>query len=235
VPTRGVVMPSVGAVIVAAGRSSRMGGVDKIFAPLAGRPLITHAAGVFAACAAIDRFVVVTASERLADANAVLAPLQLSGLEAVCSGGERRQDSVRAGLEALRRVDTVLVHDAARPLVTADLIARGLETVVETGAAIAAIPAVDTLKEVDGDGTVLHTVPRERLWAVQTPQVFDFELLLAAHLKWPGDVTDDAMLVEAMGHRVKVFLGSPRNLKVTTSDDLLLAEALLAHRPPGPQ
>src|SRR5207245_1539292 len=121
------------------------------------RPLISYAAGVFEACDAIDRFVVVTAPERIADVHAALAPFALGKLATICPGGDRRQDSVRAGLEALRRVDTVVIHDAARPLLTATLIERGLELVHETGAAIAAIPAVDTLKEVASDGTVLRT------------------------------------------------------------------------------
>ncbi|MHB8577439.1 MAG: 2-C-methyl-D-erythritol 4-phosphate cytidylyltransferase [Dehalococcoidia bacterium] len=224
---RRLTVPQVGAVIVAAGRSSRMGGVDKLFAPLGGRPLLTYALAVFEACALIDRIVLVTAADRVESARAALEPFQLKKLEGICAGGERRQDSVRAGLEALGRVDTVVIHDAARPLVTAEIIERGLEVVRETGAAIAAVPAVDTFKEADSDGTVLRTIPRERLWAVQTPQVFDFELLLRAHLQSPGDVTDDAMLIEALGHTVKLFLGSPRNLKVTGPDDLLLAEALL--------
>ncbi len=134
---------------------------------------------------------------------------------------------MRAGLAALNEIETVIVHDAARPLVTQKIITRGLIAVNETGAAVAAIPAVDTLKEVDADGTVVRTPPRERLWVVQTPQVFNYELLCGAHEEIATDVTDDAMLVEALGRRVKVFLGSRRNLKVTTPEDLLIAEALL--------
>lgn len=221
-------MARTGAVIVAAGRSSRMGGTDKIFAPLAGRPLLCHALAAFQASLLVETIVLVVAEERVTAARRVLDPFEFSKLTAVCIGGERRQDSVRTGLEALGRVETVAVHDAARPLITAALIERGFQAAMETGAAVAAIPLVDTLKEADSDGNVIRTIPRERLWAVQTPQVFGYELLLAAHLRSPADVTDDAMLVEANGGRVKVFLGSPRNLKVTTPDDLVLAEALFA-------
>jgi len=220
-------LAAVGAVIVAAGRSSRMSGVDKVFASLSGRPLFVYALLALQGCKQVDEVVLVTAGDQVEAARSLVEPFGISKLIAVCAGGGRRQDSVRAGLEQLRRVDVVVVHDAARPLVTAELIAAGLTAVAETGAAIAAIPVADTLKEADLDGTVLRTVPRERLWSVQTPQVFDFELLLTAHRQSPADATDDAMLVEGLGRRVKVFLGSPRNLKVTTPDDLLLVRAML--------
>ena len=221
-------MPKTGAVIVAAGRSSRMGGVDKVFASLAGRPLLCHALGVFEAAPEVETIVLVTAADRMDDARRAVAPFRFVKLASICAGGERRQDSVRVGLEQLGHVDVVVIHDAVRPMVTAEMIRVGLIEVAETGAAIAAIPAVDTLKEADSDGNVIRTIPRERLWAVQTPQVFDYELLLEAHLKWREDVTDDAMLIEALGRRIKLFLGSPRNIKVTTPDDLVIAEALLA-------
>lgn len=220
-------MATAGAVVVAAGGSRRMGGVDKIFAPLAGRPLVAHAVSVFNAHEAFESLVLVVAAERVAEANAALAPFAFRKLVAVCAGGERRQDSVRLGLKRIGRVDVVAIHDGARPLVTCDLLSAGLAAVQETGAATAAIPVVDTLKQADGEGIVLRTVPRDQLWAVQTPQFFDYALLLAAHRDMRADVTDDAMLVEALGGRVKLFPGSPRNLKVTTPDDLLLAEALL--------
>jgi len=220
-------MPHTGAVIVAAGRSSRMGGIDKVFAPLAGRPLFYHSIAAFQAAPVVDTIVLVVADERVQEARRALARFDFVKPVAVCAGGERRQDSVKAGLEALGHVDTVAVHDAARPLVTAELIEAGFEAASETGAAVAAIPAADTLKEADSDGNVIRTIARDRLWAVQTPQVFAYELLLDAYLRSPADDSDDAMLVEANGHRVKIFLGSPRNFKVTTADDLALAEALL--------
>jgi len=220
---------SVGAVIVAAGRSTRMGGIDKVFASLAGRPLFCHALGVFEHSPAIDQVVLVTAAEKVDAAIEAVRTFGFTKLLTICSGGERRQDSVLAGLEQFAHLDTVVVHDAARPLVTGDLIARGLDAAAETGAAVAAVPLYDTIKEADSDGSVVRTVDRTNLWAIQTPQVFSFDLLLTAHRRWPADVTDDAMLVEAVGCRVKLFLGSLRNLKVTAPDDLLIAEALLAH------
>ncbi len=223
-------MPGNGVVIVAAGSSTRMGGIDKVFAPLGGLPLFAHALGASDRCVDAGPIVLVVAAARLAEAQRWLAGGGFGTAIATVAGGARRQDSVLAGLEALAGagVEYVAVHDAARPLVTAALFTLGFAAARETGAAVAAVPVVDTLKRVGPDRTIVETVPRDALWAVQTPQVFRFELLLAAHRAARGDVTDDAMLVEALGHTVRVFPGSPRNLKVTTPDDLALAAALLA-------
>ena len=125
-------------------------------------------------------------------------------------GGERRQDSVRAGLEALGACDYVAVHDGARPLVTPELIERGLEAARETGAAAPAVPLADTVKEAGADGIVVRTLDRSRLWAVQTPQVFRYELLMRAHREVTADVTDDAAMVEALGEPVRLFEGARR-------------------------
>jgi 2-C-methyl-D-erythritol 4-phosphate cytidylyltransferase len=122
----------------------------------------------------------------------------------------------------------VVVHDGARPLVSAALIEAGLAAAAETGAAIAAVPLADTLKEANADGVIVRTLDRSSLWCAQTPQVFERELLREAHRLAEGEATDDAALVEALGRRVKVFPGSPRNLKVTTAADLALARALIA-------
>src|SRR5581483_5255063 len=127
-------MPDIGAVVVAAGKSSRMGGVDKVFAPLGGRPLFTHALAVFEACAAVGSVVLVTAAESIEAARAAVAPYGFAKLQTVCSGGERRQDSVLAGLEHFGHLDVVVVHDAARPLLTVDLVERGIAACAETGA-----------------------------------------------------------------------------------------------------
>jgi 2-C-methyl-D-erythritol 4-phosphate cytidylyltransferase len=154
-------------------------------------------------------------------------------VSAVCPGGPRRRDSVRLGLEALGECRWVVVHDGARPLVTAALIEAGLAAAAETGAAIAAVPLADTLKDVAEDGLIRRTLDRRNLWAAQTPQVFDYDLLREAHRLAEGDATDDAALVEALGRRVKVFPGSPRNLKVTTAADLALAQALAAKSEEG--
>lgn len=219
---------SVGAIIAAAGRGRRFGEGDKLFAPLAGRPLIAHTLMAFEVCRAIDRVVLVLAADNLERGRRLVAAAGFDKVVAICPGGPRRQDSVRLGLEALGKCRWVVVHDGARPLVTAALIEAGLAAAAETGAAIAALPLADTVKEVAADGLVRQTLDRRNLWAAQTPQVFGYDLLQQAHRRAQGEATDDAALVEALGQRVKVFPGSPRNLKVTTAADLALAAALLA-------
>ncbi|GIW07040.1 MAG: 2-C-methyl-D-erythritol 4-phosphate cytidylyltransferase [Dehalococcoidia bacterium] len=211
------------AVIVGAGSGSRFGG-DKIFADLAGAPLLAHTVAAFEASPVIDGIVLVLRSETATRGEALAAERGWKKLRAVTVGGARRQDSVLAGVRRAE-ADWVLIHDAARPLVTPEIIERGLEAARETGAAIAALPVRDTIKRVEND-RIIATVDRARLWAAQTPQVFRTELIELA-LESDRDVTDDAAAVEALGVPVRVFLGSERNLKVTTAADLALAEAIL--------
>jgi len=218
---------SVGAIIAAAGRGRRFGEGDKLFAPLAGRPLIARTLMAFEVCRAVDRVVLVLAEENLERGCQLVDAASFDKVAVICAGGPRRQDSVRLGLEALPECRWVVVHDGARPLVTAALIEAGLVAAAGTGAAIAAVPVADTLKEVADNGQIARTLDRRNLWCAQTPQVFERELLREAHRLAQGDATDDATLVEALGRRVKVFPGSPRNLKVTTAADLALAQALL--------
>jgi 2-C-methyl-D-erythritol 4-phosphate cytidylyltransferase len=142
---------------------------------------------------------------------------------AVCAGGERRQDSVAAGLHALGACEWVLIHDGARPCITPDFVRETLEAAQETGAAIPGLPVTDTLKQVDAAGRVVQTVDRAPLRAVQTPQGFRYAIIAAAHGRAAHDVTDDAALVEAMGVPVRVFPGLSHNLKVTAPGDLELA------------
>jgi 2-C-methyl-D-erythritol 4-phosphate cytidylyltransferase len=218
----------VGAIIAAAGHSRRFGEGDKLFAPLAGRALIAHTLMAFEVCQAVDTVVLVLAEDNLERGRDLVASSGFDKVVAVCAGGRRRQDSVRLGLEALPECRWVVVHDGARPLVSAALIEAGLAAAAETGAAIAAVPLADTLKEANADGVIVQTLDRSSLWLAQTPQVFERELLREAHRLAEANATDDAALVEALGRRVKVFPGSPRNLKVTTAADLALAQALMA-------
>jgi 2-C-methyl-D-erythritol 4-phosphate cytidylyltransferase len=145
----------------------------------------------------------------------------------ICSGGLRRQDSVYCGLQALGPVDWVAVHDGGRPLLRPGMISRGLEAARETGASVPVLPLVDTVKELAEDGTVVRTLDRGRLWLAQTPQVFRYDLLLQAHEQIKEDVTDDAAMVELLGVRVMTYEGRRRNIKITTPDDLFLAESYL--------
>jgi 2-C-methyl-D-erythritol 4-phosphate cytidylyltransferase len=217
----------VGAVVVAAGRSVRMGGLDKLFAPLGGRPLLAHTLAAFQSCPAVDRVVLILAADNLARGLALAEEEGLNKVRTVCLGGRRRQESVWEGLEALGPCAWVVVHDGARPLVTPQLIAEGLAAARETGAAVCAVPSPDTVKRVDEQGQVLRTLDRRRLWLIQTPQVFRYDILREAHQRSRRPATDDAALVERLGHPVRVYRGSPRNLKVTTAEDLALAGALL--------
>jgi len=204
-----------------------MGGRDKLFAVVGDKSLLAHTLSAFDACRGVDRVVLVLSPESMERGRELVAKAGF-GKAVVCQGGERRQDSVRNGLEALASCQWVVVHDGARPLVTAELIERGLEAAKETGAATAALPIGDTVKEVEPPGLIGRTLSRGQLWAAQTPQVFRYDILRQAHQRAQGEATDDAALVEKLGYQVKVFEGSPRNIKVTTAADLALVEALLA-------
>ena len=216
----------VGAVIVAAGESQRMGGIDKVLAALGGEPLLVRATRPFQECPLVDQIVVVVSGEKEEQCRRLVTGEGWSKVSDVCLGGRRRQDSVAAGLKRLKNCDWAIIHDGARPLVTADLIERGLEAAGETGAAVAAVPVTDTIKVAGNDRIVRQTPPRQNLWAVQTPQVFRIDIITEAYSRANGDVTDDASLVEQSGYRVKLFMGSYDNIKVTTPDDLALAEVL---------
>ena len=224
--------PTVGAVIVAAGHSTRTGVIDKIWAPVTGadgrsRPLLAFAVAPFESSDAVNRIVLVVAGTALEGARSLV---QAEGWRKVCAsvqGGGRRQASTRTGLEALRGCDWVIVHDGARPLVTRTLIETGLEAARESGAACCAVPAPDTVKESSDGERVERTLDRSRLWLAQTPQIFRYDLLLEAHRSATDDATDDAALVEALGVAVQLYPGATRNMKVTTTEDLALAQALL--------
>ena len=217
----------VGAVIVAAGSSQRMGGVDKVFALLGGKPLLVRVIDTFHKCDSVDQIVVVLSEPNLERCRQTVAEQGWSKVTDVCLGGRLRQDSVAAGLGRLDNCQWVIIHDGARPLLTEDLILRGLGEAEETGAAVAAVPVTDTIKMAGDDRIVTETLPRSKLWAVQTPQVFRSGIIAEAYRRVAQAVTDDATLVEGSGYRVKLYMGSYDNIKVTTPDDLILAEALL--------
>ena len=216
----------VGAIIAAAGESQRMGGVDKVFALLGGKPVLSRVIDAFQGCSSINQIVVVITTENLERCRQLITEEGWSKPIEVCAGGRRRQDSVAAGLNRLSQCQWVVVHDGARPLLTADLIERGLGAARETGVAIAAVPVTDTIKVAGDDRIVQQTLPRRNLWAVQTPQVFRFDIITEAYRQVDDEVTDDASLVEQLGYKVKLYMGSYDNIKVTTPDDLALAEVL---------
>jgi 2-C-methyl-D-erythritol 4-phosphate cytidylyltransferase len=210
------------ALVVAAGRGERLGKpVPKAFAILAGRPMVEWSVGTLQRVTAVTEIVVALPA-------GIAAPDGTVGV----AGGSERSHSVRAALAAARDEDVVLVHDAARPLVTAELIEACLAALGDADAAIAAAPVTDTIKEC-ADGRVVRTLDRSRLWAVQTPQVFRRAALQRAldqDHDAIGAATDDASLVEAMGGTVRIVDAPRENLKVTTELDLRVAEMLLRER-----
>ncbi len=221
----------IGAVVVAAGSSRRMAGVDKLWLPLAGRPLLEHTLRALTAIPELTRIALVVSPEgrRRVDEQRALPPWD--ALHAVVEGGVERADSVLAGLTALGLCDFVLIHDGARPLVTAVLVRAGLAAARAHGAAIPALPVTDTIKQVDAAGRIVATPDRATLRAVQTPQVFRYDLLVAAYAAAGLErsaSTDDATLLERIGHPVATYPGDPRNIKVSTPADVPIAEVYLS-------
>lgn len=216
--------------MVAAGNSSRMGGVDKIFEPVMGFPLITYSLDQLEAFSPVTEVVLVLDESSLDRGWELVRQRQYGKVSRISPGGARRQDSVRSGLKSLTACQWVIVHDGARPCLDHQMLLRGLAAAEETGAAVAGVPVKDTIKVVSEGGLIVDTPDRAGLWAAQTPQIFRYSLLWAAHQKIGQQVTDDAAMVESLGHSVKMFLGSYENLKVTTPEDLALAEAILQSR-----
>ena len=217
-----------GAVIVAAGTASRMGGIDKVMAELEGEPMICRTVRAFQNCDAIKEIVIVTRQDLIVPISNLCR--DYSKVKAVVTGGSSRQESVAMGLNALSdKVKLAAIQDGARPLVTWELIDRVVRAAHTYGAAAPAIPVKDTIKVVEG-GIVKETPDRSRLQAVQTPQVFDFDLIRGA-LKQAkldeAEVTDDCSAVERLGMTVKIVEGDERNIKVTTPMDLKVAKMLL--------
>ncbi|MCY3655342.1 MAG: 2-C-methyl-D-erythritol 4-phosphate cytidylyltransferase [Chloroflexi bacterium] len=222
----------VAAILLAAGRSQRMGGIDKVWATLGGRPLLAWPLEMLAALDAVDRIVVVSGEERREQIEALAAKFAPGRDVRWTEGGERRRDSVAAGLAAAPEAAWYLVHDAARPLASVVLSGRVLDAAREDGAAIPGLAVADTVKVVDADGQVTSTLDRSALRAVQTPQAFAGPLLRRAHAAGGDDATDDAQLVERLGEPVVVVEGEPNALKVTTSEDLDRVRALVEQGAP---
>jgi 2-C-methyl-D-erythritol 4-phosphate cytidylyltransferase len=221
--------PKIGAVIVGAGSSRRMGR-DKMFLSLAGEPLLTWSVDTCQKSKLVDRIAVVLNVTKLEFGNKLAAERGWSKVVEMCPGGRRRQDSVRQGLNELDDCDLVIIHDGARPFLSEDLLRDGLDAVQVTGSAVAAVPIKDTVKLGSSDMMVRSTLIREQLWAVQTPQVFRFDIISEAHQLIKDDVTDDATMVENMGYKVKLYMGSYDNIKITTPEDLSVAELIAGKR-----
>ena len=222
------------AIVAAAGRGSRLGERKQLL-DLGGRPVVAWCLDVLARSGSVDDVVVVCESDEREQCEKVAKQTCGPKLRVVVTGGDRRQDSVLAGLRAsMPDAEYVIIHDGARPFVTEDMIDRALAAARQTGAAIVAVPVKDTIKQVSEGGVVTRSLPRETLWAAQTPQAFSVDVLARAYADADAEgfvATDDAMLVEWAGIcQVSVVEGSYDNLKITTPDDLIVAEQIVRRR-----
>ncbi len=225
-------LPAVCAVIVAAGSSRRMGGENKLLLPLDDAPVLAHTLSAFEKCAAIRDIVLVCREQDILPYSDLAHAFGISKLRTVTRGGDSRTASVLAGITAAPE-DTglVAVHDGARPLVSEAVITEAVYAAAEYGAAAPVVPVKDSIKRIQ-DGSIAADVPRDTLAAVQTPQVFDRALLtraLETAARENRSFTDDCAAVEAMGQAVRATHGSYENIKITTPEDILVAEAFL-HR-----
>ncbi len=234
----------ISAIILAAGSGKRMGPkVDKLMLCIAGRPLLVYTLLAFEHCPDVEEIILVARLDRQNTYRDLVSQHHISKLTAVIPGGVERQDSVWCGLQAVSsRCEIVLIHDGARAMVTSEIISRCIAVARSTGAAIPASPVKDTVKRVallsqkaqkDTHLQVETTLDRTQLWAAQTPQTFHLNLIRQAYQPFIQNrtiVTDDATAVERMGHPVSIVETDPLNLKITTSEDLLLVEAILLER-----
>ncbi len=224
------------AIVVAAGKGIRFGGnTPKSLVTLGGKPLMVHCLQTLNQSRWIDNIILVTSRELVSTCEKeILHKYSLVRVDQVIEGGKERQDSVMAGLKAISHPPQfVLIQDAARPFLTEDMIEQTLHGAKEVGGAVIATKITDTVKETDGSAFVQKTIPRDNLWSVQTPQTFNYSILVSAY-QWAFDnhlqVTDDASLVEKFGNAVKLIPGTKNNIKITTPEDLELAELLLKKR-----
>ena len=225
--------PKCSAVIVSAGLARRMGGIDKVLAPLGELPVLVHTLYAFQDCPVIDEIIVVAREDLVVEVGRLCREFNLNKVRKVIVGGQERIHSVQAGLgETDPEADLIAIHDGARPLVPQEVIRDTVTRAALTGAAAPAIPLTDTIKRTE-DGLVVETVDRSQLWAVQTPQVFEAGLIKTATRKAIDDgelLTDDCGAVERLGMKVTLTSGSRENIKITTPLDLILGEAILQAR-----
>ena len=231
-------MKNVG-IILAAGRGKRMHSVvQKQYLLLQGKPVLYYSLKAFQECPFIDEIILVTGEEEISYCQEeIVRKFNLDKVKQIVPGGKERYHSVYEGLKALQHCDYVLIHDGARPLVTDGIISRAAQAAVSDEACVVGMPVKDTIKVADAGGFAESTPDRSRLWQVQTPQAFSYPLVRSAYDRLMADetqqkgITDDAMVVEHLsGTKVRLVEGSYENLKVTTPEDLVLAEALLKKR-----
>ena len=226
--------PRVCAVIAAAGAGQRMGGIDKQQLLLGDIPVVVRSIAAYNDCPRITDIVVVCRREDIADYYNMVRDFALDKVRRVVTGGQERQDSVQAGIDAApEETQYFAIHDGARPLVIAALIENCLDAAMEHGAAALGVPIKDTVKVRDADGMIEATLDRARLWGMQTPQIFEadaYRRALAQAQSAGHSYTDDCQLMEQAGHGVYIAMGSYENIKITTPEDIALAYGILAQR-----
>ena len=224
---------SVGVIIVAAGSASRMGGMNKILAPLMDKPTICHTVSAFNSHPLVSDIVLVTREDMVLDLQKLADEYGFLKVTDVITGGNCREESVKKGFERLiknKNIKTLLIHDGARPLISSEIINRVVNAVEEFSAVVPAVSVKDTIKKIGTLGRVEHTVDRENLVNIQTPQGFEVETFKTALEKAGQDLshfTDDASIAEASGIPVYTVMGDYKNIKITTPEDVILAEAYL--------
>ncbi|MBE6935262.1 MAG: 2-C-methyl-D-erythritol 4-phosphate cytidylyltransferase [Ruminococcaceae bacterium] len=226
--------PFCTAVVPAAGSSTRMAGENKQFSTLMGIPVLAHTLRNLENCPVVDEIIVATKSEEIPAVAKLADEYGITKLSKVVMGGASRGESAYLGaLACSDRTRLIAVHDGARPLGSSEMIARVIELAAKTGAAVVTVPVKDTIKMMSPEGYIDHTPQRDMLRAAQTPQVFDADILRAAYAKameYGIDYTDDCAAVEALGKHIYICDGENTNLKITTPDDLILAQAILEAR-----
>ena len=224
------------AVVVAAGNATRMEGIDKVLTTLGDLPVLVHTLRVFQECPDLDEIVVVTREDLMVEVSALCQDFAFTKVKKVVKGGRERIHSVQAGLVEVRKdAELIAIHDGARPLLPPEVLEEVLKKAAQTGAAAPAVPITDTVKRAE-DNLAVETVDRSALFAVQTPQVFQADLIRAAVNKALADgvvLTDDCAAVERLGMKVSLTRGSRENLKLTTPFDLIVGEAVLSAREKG--
>lgn len=217
----------ISAIVVAAGQGKRFGSkISKPLVQVKKRPAIFYCLKVLNACPGIDEIILVTNPANSEPLKKVIKKYRIVKIKKVVLGGKRRQDSVACGLKEVNPLaELVLIHDAVRPFIDRKIVSKTIEEARNTGAAVVAVPVKATIKE--GTSLVKNTLARDNLWEAQTPQVFKKNLIIKAYNKYKAlSVTDDAALVEKLGVRVRIVKGSYSNIKITTPEDLILAQAI---------
>lgn len=226
----------ISAIIAAAGQGKRMNQkINKQYLNLYDKPILAHTIEVFEKCLFIDEIIIVSHPDEVAYCKEnIIKPYGFKKVKKVVSGGTERQESIFNGLKAVDKAcNIVTIHDGARPFIKEEHILDSIDEAIKYKAVGVGVPVKDTIKVVNEEKYIMNTPDRKFLWAIQTPQTFDYHLLMKAHKKAIEDTylgTDDTVLVERMNQKVKMIIGSYDNIKITTPEDLYLGEAILRHR-----